>query len=248
MLAPGSQVVATANPARATSCRSRAPYTTGRVAEAGHRAAEPCLERAVWSSAISLLGGVRREGREVGVRDRVGLEGQHRAVERDDVVPAQHRRLARVPAERGGPAGHAGRHEHGGPELPLLQDRQRVLGDVAVAVVEAERDDVVEPLARRQQPGGLDHVDDPVALGGEQVHLVREAPRRDRQRIRIVADPVVEEDPEPGAAGPPARPPGGGAEPRQRGLDRLDPARPERQALVHRRPTLIKRRAVRLGR
>ena len=122
-----------------------------------------------------------------------------------------------------------------------------MLGDVAIAVVEAERDDAVEPVAGGEQPGRLDHVDDPVALGAEQVHLRREAPRRDRERVRIVADAVIEEDAEAGAARRPARPPGRGAEPRQRGLDGLDPAWSERQALLHGRPTLIKRRPARLG-
>jgi hypothetical protein len=52
-----------------------------------------------------------------------------------------------------------------------------VLGHVAVAVVEAERDDPVERCTRGQQAGCLDDVDDADALRFEQVHLRREATR-----------------------------------------------------------------------
>ena len=85
VFAPGSQLVATAKPARATSSRSTRPVDAGGIAEARDRPAEPRFQRALRPGDLAL--GLRRRQRgEVGVRDRVRLEGEGRAgVERDDV-------------------------------------------------------------------------------------------------------------------------------------------------------------------
>ncbi len=99
-----------------------------------------------------------------------------------------------------------GHDEDGAREAVLAQHRQRVLEDVAVAVVERERD---RGLARREaQVVDLVEVDDALPALRERLHLAPEGVRRDRELVAVVRDAVVVEDAQAGprraAAEPPA--------------------------------------------
>ena len=72
-----------------------------------------------------------------------------------------------------------------------------MIGDVEVAVVEAESHRPGERLARVEEVDRGEDVDDAVRLGGEVVHLLGERFRRHGQLVAVVGDAVVEEDPEP---------------------------------------------------
>ena len=98
------------------------------------------------------------------MRHRVGLEAQRSlAVERHDVVPAEHRRLAAVPRERVPPAGDAGRDEHRGAEAVRLEHGQRVVAHVGEAVVERQPDGPRRQLLRVEQRQRLEQVDHAIA-------------------------------------------------------------------------------------
>ena len=88
-----------------------------------------------------------------------------------------------------------------------LEHRQGVLGHVAVAVVEAESDEPVDRLAAPQGVHGRHHVERAVAVRVQRSHLLVEPCRRDGERVAIVGDAVVEEDPQPRSLRSPACPP-----------------------------------------
>ena len=129
---------------------------------------------------------------------RVRLETQRAvAVELEDVLPREECGLFAVPRE-GRPAVRDRRSDEDGcPKAALGEDRKRVIGDVEVAVVEAESHRPGERRARVEEVDRGEDVDDAVRLGGEVVHLLRESFRRHGQLVAVVGDPVVEEDPEP---------------------------------------------------
>ena len=129
------------------------------------------------------------------MRDGVGLELEHAfAVELADLVPGQERRLFPVPRERRPPVRHPRRDENGRAEAELCEYRQRILGDVPVAVVEAEADRAARNLSCGQETAEGGHVDDGAALIGEKVHVPAEPVRRNRELVGVVGDPVVHED------------------------------------------------------
>src|SRR5262245_36825768 len=142
----------------------------------------------------------------------MGLEAQCSAVELADLLPAQERRLfVVIPRESRRAVDHAGRQENRGAEAESFEYGQRVLADITEAVVEIERDDGLRGDAPLEQPHRGREVDDLVPLAGEQLHLLAETARRDGQRVVVVRDPVVEEDPQPAPVGPAAasyEPPG----------------------------------------
>jgi hypothetical protein len=114
-----------------------------------------------------------------------------------------------------------------------LEHRERVLGHVAVPVVEAERDQAVDRLTAAQRVHRRHDVERLVAPLAEVAHLRGEARRGDGQRVTVVTHAVVEEDAQSGPRGAAAELPGGRARTGERRLDELDPGGAERQALLH---------------
>jgi hypothetical protein len=129
----------------------------------------------------------------VGDRMRFELEGAC-AVEGDDLVPAQHRRLTGVPREARSSGCHPRRDEDCRAEAVLGEYGSRVLGDVAAAVVEAQSNRALGQLARCEQGPDLADVEDHVALGCEIRHLLAKAPDRNCEVVAVVCDAVVEQD------------------------------------------------------
>ncbi len=195
-LTPGSHETATRKPACGDDPLLALAEEPGRIGERTHYAAEVVLELPLGARDL-LLGGRVVERWEVGVRERVRLEAERPlAVEVDDLVPAEHRRLRAVPPEGRPPVDDRRRDEDGRPKAALGQQRLRLLGHVDEPVVEAEAD---RPAARNSlvdQLRGLDDVDDAVGLGGEIVHLPPKVARADGELVAVVGDPVVEEDPQ----------------------------------------------------
>ena len=138
------------------------------------------------------------EFEQIRVRQRVRLEAESAvSVELEEVVPVQEGRLAAVPGERRRAVGDGGRDEDGGTEAVVREHRERVLGVVQVAVVEAQCNRPLHRFSRFEQLRRRHHVDDAVALGIEVRHLLAEAARPDGQLVRLVGDAVVEEDAKP---------------------------------------------------
>ena len=80
------------------------------------------------------------------MRERVRLEAERPlAVEVDDLVPAEHRRLGAVPPEGRPPVDDRRRDEDGCPKAALGKERLGLLRHVHEPVVEAEAD---RPAAR----------------------------------------------------------------------------------------------------
>src|SRR5215211_1745214 len=80
-----------------------------RIAERIHLPAKPTLERQLGAGNL-LLGRLVLEGQQVRMRDRMRLEAERSApVQLSDLVPREQRRLAAVPAERGGAVDYPGR-------------------------------------------------------------------------------------------------------------------------------------------
>jgi hypothetical protein len=86
----------------------------------------------------------------------------------------------------------------------LGKHRQPVLGNVEVAVIEAERDRVPHRPTPSEHRRGSQDVDDDVALVGEVPHLPGKPVRRDRELVVLRRDAVVEEDPDAVGLGSPA--------------------------------------------
>ena len=71
-----------------------------------------------------------------------------------------------------------------------------MLPDVEEAVVERQGNGSRERLARVEEVDRGQDVDDPVRLRGQVVHLLGERTGRNGERVPIVGDAVVEEDPQ----------------------------------------------------
>src|SRR5215203_1036446 len=181
------------------------PEEARRVREQLHRAVEPGLERRLRADDL-LARRLVPKREEVRMGEGVGLEAQRPlAVELDDLVPPEHGRLLAVPVEPRPACGYGGRDEDRGAEASLLEDRQRLLCHVEVAVVEAQTDGLRGLGAAVEQLERGEHVDDAVGLGGEVVHLAPKVARSHRKLVAVVGDPVVEEDAEADALGPTLR-------------------------------------------
>ena len=108
-------------------------------------------------------------------------------------------------------------------EPVLAHHGQGVLEDVAIAVVERERDRRLAWLERHVVD--LVEVDHALPAGRERVHLAAERIRRDGERIAIVGDAVVVEDAQAGPRSAAAERAGEHLAAHERGLGQADRAR-----------------------
>ena len=128
------------------------------------------------------------------MRDGVRLEAQRAAVELADRLPRHQRRLLLVPGEARAAVRDAGRDEDRRREPEALEHGQRVVGDVLVAVVEAQADEPVAWSRRRarvrprsRRPRGSPSAREPLPSAR------RTSPASNRARP-VRRDAVVEED------------------------------------------------------
>ena len=108
------------------------------------------------------------EEEQIRVRDRMSSEDERAcAIQLRDQVPVEDGRLAFVPREPRAPVDDARRDEDGRSKSVPLELRDGVLIDVAVAIVEAERDHSLDGLAGVDQPHRVLDADAPITLVGE---------------------------------------------------------------------------------
>ncbi len=153
----------------------------GRIGEGGHAPSEVVFELplgALISSSALVV-----EPWQIGVRDRVRLEMERAvAVELDDVLPGQQRRLAATPRVRAAAVRDAGATNTVAWKPCSARTRTRARRGQE-AVVEGEGDRARRDRPRVEEAGSLEDVDDAVRLGREVVHLLAEAGASPRGRL-----------------------------------------------------------------
>ena len=128
---------------------------------------------------------------------RVRLEAERRvAIERNNPLPGNQRRLPLVPAEPRFSPCDGGGHEHRCRKAEAFEHTRRMLGHVEVAIVEGNPDERRVVAAPGKVTPEIRNVDPPKAMFGEEGHLHLEGPRRNRQDVLLVGDAVIEEDPD----------------------------------------------------
>src|SRR5262249_49647766 len=125
----------------------------------------------------------------------------------------------------------AGHDEHRGRPAALLEHRDGVVEEVAVAVVEGEGERVLAGLERER--GDVLEADHALAAAGDQVELPREALGRERELVVARRDAVPAQHAQPAARELAATAPGEHLGARERVLDEAAPAAAGAQAGAH---------------
>src|SRR5205085_1998134 len=173
-----------------------------RIGERLHLRPDPTLDRRAGGRALPRHLGA---GERVEAPMRPGVRpdrDEARRVELCDLVPGQRERrrpaLARSGTDRRGIASldESGREEHGRRQPEVAEHRPCLRGDLAVAVVERDRDEVA--LEREAEtPDAVDEGND-LAMPREVAHLFREHVAREvHLPLHARADAVIAEDQQP---------------------------------------------------
>ncbi len=146
---------------------------------------------------------------EIGMGPAVRLESQDAGgIHPANLPPTRRRSVQRGPAVSRFAVDHRGGDEDGCGEAVLGEHGVRIVEDVPESVVERERDGSRLELPRVKQIEGGHGIQGADATARQVLHLGPELRGTERQRVGIVADPVVEEDAQRAIRVVGGRPPG----------------------------------------